>query len=97
MPAQRRRVELVHHLLARARRRRAKDLRFSKQMTNLRVPLQRSDDRTQQQNPCDTKRLLSLLMTRATNIPCGVQLLSSATTEQAAGAGISRKFYANVR
>ena len=39
-----------------------------KQTTNLRVPLQRSDDRAQWQNPCDTKRWLSLLVTRAINI-----------------------------
>ena len=31
-------------------------------MTNLRVPLQRSNGRAQWQNPCDTKRLLSLLV-----------------------------------
>ena len=34
-------------------------------MTNLRVPLKRSDGRAQWQNPCDTKRLLSLLVIRA--------------------------------
>ena len=40
------------------------DLQFSrttsvpKQMTNLRVPLKRSDGREQWQNPCNTKRLL---------------------------------------
>ena len=38
-----------------------------KQMTDLRVPLQRSDGRAQWQNPCDTKRLLSLLVIRAIN------------------------------
>ena len=31
-----------------------------KQMANLGVPLQRSDDRAQWQNPCDTKRFPSL-------------------------------------
>ena len=39
-----------------------------KQMTNLRVPLQRSDGRAQWQNPCYTKRLLSLIVIRAINI-----------------------------
>ena len=31
-----------------------------RKMKNFRVPLQRGDDRTLWQNPCDTKRLLSL-------------------------------------
>ena len=39
-----------------------------KQATNLRVPIPLRDDRTQWQNPCDTKRLLSRLLTRATNL-----------------------------
>ena len=33
--------------------------------TNLRVPLKRSDGLAQWQNPCDTKRFLSLLVIRA--------------------------------
>ena len=33
--------------------------RRAKQMTNLRVPLKRSDGREQWQNPCNTKRLFS--------------------------------------
>ena len=37
-----------------------------KQMTNLRVPLKRGDGRAQSQNPCDTKRLLSLFVIRST-------------------------------
>ena len=37
-----------------------------KQMTNLRAPLQRNDDRAKWQNPSDTKRLLSLLVTQVT-------------------------------
>ena len=40
----------------------------SKQMTNLRVLLKRSYDRAQWQNPCDKKRLLSLLATRDTKL-----------------------------
>ena len=42
--------------------------RNAKQMTNLRVPLQPSDDRAQWQNPCDTKRLSPLLVTWDINI-----------------------------
>ena len=40
-------------------------------MTNLRVPQQRSDGRAQWQNPCDIKRLLSLLVIRAINMRGG--------------------------
>ena len=36
-----------------------------RQMTQIRVPLKRTDGRAQWQNPCDTKRLLSLLVIRA--------------------------------
>ena len=38
-----------------------------KRVTNLRVPMQRSDGRAQW-HPCNMKRLLSLLVIRATNI-----------------------------
>ena len=66
-----------------------------KHITNpsLRVTLQRRD-RAQLQNPCDTKSLLSLLVTRATHIHLAV---SWVTREKAAEAGISRTFCANVR
>ena len=65
-------------------------------MTNLRVPLQRSDsdDRAQWQYPCDTKRLTSISARDSSHkyTSQGVKLLSSATTEKAAERGISRTF-----
>ena len=76
-------------------------------MTNPRVPLQRSDDRAQRQNPCDTRRLLFLLDSSRKleyhYTPQGIKRLLSSQAEtslkeKAAEAGISRKFkfYANV-
>ena len=57
--------------------------------------MQRSDDRARWQNPCDTKRLLSLPVTRAT-ARCKAAVLKL-LSEKAAEAGSSRAFYMNVR
>ena len=61
-----------------------------KQVTNLCVPLQRSEGRAQMQNPYDTKRLLSLLVIRAINLKQLESVLVNCRT-------FKFKFYANVR
>ena len=51
-----------------------------------RTTLQRHDDEAQRHRQSDTNSFLILL----TNVPCGVKLLSSATTERAAEAASGR-------
>ena len=46
----------------------SRGFRLPKQITNLRTQLQQSDGLALWQNPCNTKRLLSLLVIQAINV-----------------------------
>ena len=56
-------------------------------MTNLRVPLKRSDSCAQWQNPCDTKRSSSLLVIRAIYRHCKVYILCECPLTSGPGPG----------